>query len=226
MIDPIGMNRNMGMQASHWRSNLSEDEAHELVMLATQANVLEIGSWSGYSAYRMAFSANRVDCVDPYKDPGGPPASEFITNTSMYDTIFLHVGRSADIVPLFQPIFDLVFIDGDHSYEGCRLDLELAFDKVKFGGVIALHDYNLPNEYVERLKDSCFSKGNSKGIGIKAALADFFKVHCNFRMARSPRMYVEGEMQDLEEYKIRYEYRPPELHIVDTLAWFRVNWRE
>lgn len=222
MIDPIGMNRNMGSQDwDKWHSALSEDEAHRLQELAREGHVLEIGSWTGYSAYRMAFSANRIDCVDPYIDSGGPRPEEFIQNTSMYESIFLHIGKSADIVPLFQPLFDLVFIDGDHSYEGCRLDLELAFDKVKFGGVIALHDFNLPNEYTERLKDSCFSKGNSKGIGIKAALTDFFKVHCNFKMVRRPRQLGDPDVESPE-----YEYRPPELHIVDTLAWFKVNWRE
>lgn len=225
MIDPIdGMNRNMGAQAPHWRSALSEDEAHCLQQLAREGFVLEIGSWTGFSAYRMAFSAARVDCVDPYTDPGGPPSGEFLKNTSMYDNIYLHIGRSADIVPLFNPIFDLVFIDGDHSYEGCRLDLELALAKVKFGGVIALHDYNLPTEYVERLKDSCFSEGNSKGIGIKPALADFFKTHCNFKMVRKPRQLGDPEEGNLQSPE--YEYRPPELHIVDTLAWFRVNWKE
>lgn len=37
---------------------------------------------------------------------------------------------------------DFVFIDADHTYEGCRQDIEAWFPKVKTGGLIAGHDYN------------------------------------------------------------------------------------
>jgi len=36
---------------------------------------------------------------------------------------------------------DFLFIDGDHSYEGCRGDIEAWRPHVKRGGIIALHDY-------------------------------------------------------------------------------------
>lgn len=36
---------------------------------------------------------------------------------------------------------DFVYIDGDHSFEGCRRDLEAWWPKVRAGGVIAGHDY-------------------------------------------------------------------------------------
>ena len=35
---------------------------------------------------------------------------------------------------------DLVFIDGDHSYEGCREDWEMWRDHVAPGGFAAFHD--------------------------------------------------------------------------------------
>jgi predicted O-methyltransferase YrrM len=37
--------------------------------------------------------------------------------------------------------FDWVYIDGDHSYDLVRRDVELSFDKVKRGGVIAGDDF-------------------------------------------------------------------------------------
>lgn len=36
---------------------------------------------------------------------------------------------------------DLVFIDADHSYEGCKRDIEAYWGKVKPGGIISGHDY-------------------------------------------------------------------------------------
>lgn len=35
---------------------------------------------------------------------------------------------------------DLLFIDGDHSYEGISKDFELYYDLVSSGGIIAIHD--------------------------------------------------------------------------------------
>lgn len=36
---------------------------------------------------------------------------------------------------------DVIYIDADHSYEGCKRDLDLAYRKVKSGGWICGHDY-------------------------------------------------------------------------------------
>lgn len=37
---------------------------------------------------------------------------------------------------------DMVFIDGDHSYEGCKGDISAWLPHVKPGGIMAVHDYN------------------------------------------------------------------------------------
>jgi hypothetical protein len=39
---------------------------------------------------------------------------------------------------------DFVYIDGNHSYDYCMLDLILYSRKVKPGGIVSGHDYNLP----------------------------------------------------------------------------------
>ena len=49
---------------------------------------------------------------------------------------------SAEAVCLFEDAtFDFVFIDGDHSYEGVRDDIERWLAKVKPGGWLCGHDY-------------------------------------------------------------------------------------
>ena len=39
---------------------------------------------------------------------------------------------------------DFIFIDADHSYEGCKTDIALWYKKVKKGGMISGHDYSNP----------------------------------------------------------------------------------
>jgi len=38
--------------------------------------------------------------------------------------------------------FDFIFVDGDHSYEGCLEDIEKYYPKVRKGGIIAGDDYH------------------------------------------------------------------------------------
>jgi uncharacterized Rossmann fold enzyme len=55
---------------------------------------------------------------------------------------------------------DFVFIDADHSYEGCKADIEAWAPKVKPGGLIAGHDYEntaFPKFGVKRAVDEKFT---------------------------------------------------------------------
>jgi predicted O-methyltransferase YrrM len=54
---------------------------------------------------------------------------------------------------------DLVFIDGDHSYDGCLRDIKAWLPKVKKGGWICGHDYNHPKQgNVKKAVDEMFKK--------------------------------------------------------------------
>ena len=60
----------------------------------------------------------------------------------------VHRMTSEQACPHFQDgSLDLVFIDGDHSYEGCALDIRLWWPKVRPGGVLSGHDYRTDKDY-------------------------------------------------------------------------------
>ena len=45
---------------------------------------------------------------------------------------------------------DLVYIDADHSYQGVRSDVDSWWPKVKVGGVMAFHDYEMTHYGVKQ----------------------------------------------------------------------------
>ncbi len=56
--------------------------------------------------------------------------------------VFLHHGSSYEELSKFDDnYFDWVYIDGDHTYNGAKKDLEVARIKTKDDGLIWLHDY-------------------------------------------------------------------------------------
>ena len=70
-------------------------------------------------------------------------------------------------------LFDMIFIDGDHSYEGCKADLENWWPKIKVGKILCGHDY-------------CYEHKNPNNFGVKKAVDEFIKKNkdsiSNFRV--------------------------------------------
>lgn len=53
---------------------------------------------------------------------------------------FMLKGDSVDMARMFSKPIDLLFIDGDHSYAGCKRDITSWTPKVNPGGFVAFHD--------------------------------------------------------------------------------------
>lgn len=59
----------------------------------------------------------------------------------LQEYVQIHKGKSSDILASFpNEYFDYIFIDGDHNYEGFRLDVEMGLKKLRHGGRMAGHD--------------------------------------------------------------------------------------
>ena len=57
-------------------------------------------------------------------------------------SISLYRGPSGHFLNLLPDDYlDFIYIDGDHSYKGVKIDIELARKKVRSGGFICGHDY-------------------------------------------------------------------------------------
>ena len=103
----------------------------EVMKLMDNEIYLEVGVDKGksLSVARMVAKPNVLVCgVDLREDPKVP-------NTVFYQ------GDSADIARTWDKWkISLLFIDGDHSYQGCKRDIEAWYPLMKEGGVLLFHD--------------------------------------------------------------------------------------
>lgn len=72
-----------------------------------------------------------------------------------YSSRLIPIQGNSHLVADRVPQVDLVFIDADHSYNGCRGDIIAYSPKVKPGGILSGHDIDYPgvnsavNQYVK-----------------------------------------------------------------------------
>lgn len=84
-------------------------------------------------------------------------------------------GDSSEIAKTFKETISLIFIDGDHSYLGCKKDIEAWFPKMKKGGVMLFHDYDQTSPGVIQAVDE-FRKEHPKFDKIDDVRASMAKI--------------------------------------------------
>ena len=87
-----------------------------LVRMLRPRNILEIGTFTGYSALCMAAGLEEgsvLDTVEVVDDELEEIAASFFCRSPHGHKIRHHVGSALDIAPTLGCTFDLVFIDGD-----------------------------------------------------------------------------------------------------------------
>ena len=99
-------------------------------------NVLEIGTYTGYSAICMAEGLQKdgkIHTVD-INEELETMVNKYIEKAKLTNTIINHIGNAMDIIPKLDETFDLVFIDADKTNYINYYDLVI--DKVNTGGYI------------------------------------------------------------------------------------------
>ena len=126
-------------------TSLTRTETGELMRLAKDARVLEIGSAYGYSAVAMALQGAMVVAIDPHTWLGS--YDTMVTNleaAGVRDRVHIIADLSFSVLPGLAAageLFDLVWVDGDHEAPTVTHDVEWAVKLLKPTGTLACHDY-------------------------------------------------------------------------------------
>jgi len=132
-------------------------------------SVYEIGVRAGYTAYYLlkgsgATKYRGID-LETYKIHSNDLALPLVRKVCKDSQIEL--GSSHALEKLDQ-LYDLIHIDGDHSFHGKVQDLELSLASLAPGGVIVVDDYNAKlGIEVKKATDVFAEKHNLKLIPLK-----------------------------------------------------------
>jgi len=98
--------------------------------------VLDIGTFTGYSALSMAeglVPEGLLHTID-IKTPLAPLVDRYIRKAGFHDRIHQHLAPATEVIPRIEGPFDLVFIDADkQNYVNY---FELVVDRMRTGGLI------------------------------------------------------------------------------------------
>ncbi|HTZ17455.1 MAG TPA: class I SAM-dependent methyltransferase [Dissulfurispiraceae bacterium] len=128
-----------------------------LPFISAEGEILEIGSFKGKSTIILSLVAKaagmkRIVACDPLllsspTDPKDADAESlpgiFRKNLEDYKLssfVEFHQKKSSDLAAEWNRPIKALWIDGDHTYEGASLDIELFSPFLVEGGIICLHD--------------------------------------------------------------------------------------
>lgn len=151
------------------------------VKLPAMPTIAEIGTFRGGYAevlHKTYSPVSTLYLIDPWHgrvvsgDQDGNNVQTF-QGEELHKGVVEHFGKapevkvlrkfSTDVTEIGPGSLDLLYIDGDHSYDGVKRDLELAWKWVKRGGWICGHDYAMNHAKTK----------NNYDFGVKRAVTEF-----------------------------------------------------
>lgn len=125
-------------------------------------NALEIGAWLGESTIFLAQRLELVVSIDTWEgsdahkdgtygvsidnksniDSLSLLKEQFLTNCEQYKKTICPIQMdSRNLNQIKLPMFDLIYIDGEHQYDFVKNDIEISLSLIKPGGIICGDDY-------------------------------------------------------------------------------------
>jgi len=119
-----------------------------------ESTIVEIGSYQGESTEIFAKHFKKVIAIDPWQngydknDIASYHCSMSIVESAFDERMkkYNNVEKIKNYSHLSVNDFDdesvdIVYIDGDHTFEGCKRDIECWLPKIKKSGFLSGHDY-------------------------------------------------------------------------------------
>lgn len=132
----------MSAPGSHIHGWMNEPELLWLHETAKRMEmIVEVGSLHGRSAYALASGCTGwVYCVDTWSTPGSREGFE--KNLAELQVVPFQMESVVAAGRFMDGVVGMVFLDGDHSYESVKADIEAWLPKVRSGGLLCGHDYS------------------------------------------------------------------------------------
>lgn len=126
------------------------------VACTSRVGVVEIGRFYGGSTILLAGATDKI--IHSFdNDPQDDDTLARYIDMYEFKNVNLYVHDSFDKGPPQHIDYDILFIDGDHSYEGVTKDMEAWYPYLKKGGHVLFHDsymkYNIPEAIVDFTQD-------------------------------------------------------------------------
>jgi predicted O-methyltransferase YrrM len=121
-----------------------------LIRQHSLTSMLEIGFGRGYAtfcaarAFHDAGIVGKVVTIDPVLDERYLQMLQQVFPQDWFKYVQFSKGTSQQVLPTVNEKYDLVYIDGDHSYAGTKHDWEMTKDK--WNKFLLFDDYHLPTK--------------------------------------------------------------------------------
>jgi predicted O-methyltransferase YrrM len=128
----------------------------------------EVGVYFGAHAKQMVdgLDLKELHLVDKYwrEDIMFSKARDLLRSTEEEEKDFIwHIGWSVRVAESIKnEYFDFIYIDANHGYDDAYTDLKAWYPKLKKGGFMAGHDWNI--ESVQQAVEDYMRENNLKGL--------------------------------------------------------------
>lgn len=139
----------------------TEENISDLVGLAKKISdvnglIVDIGIGGATSACALALASGCP--VYSIGEQVAPIAVDTVIRLGLEGRVFFCAGESDNVWKNWDRLVNMVFIDGMHTYDAVTSDAEKWGDWIKYGGILAFHDYDLYRNTIGKAIDDFYEK--------------------------------------------------------------------